>query len=120
VGDIDPSVTIRALQRKDGTWCVCATPLYGLPTYIGDFKSEVEAQNWIIRKAKEHFPKRSRCAEYTEREAAANQGEQHDRFHAVDRLRVDVKFVSEVGHDTSAIRARAISKFVEVPRPDGA
>jgi hypothetical protein len=45
-----------------------------------------------------------RCAEYTEREAAANQGEQHDRFHAADLLRVDVKFVSEVGHGTLALR----------------
>jgi hypothetical protein len=27
--------------------------------YIGDFKSEVEAQNWIIHKAKDHFPRRS-------------------------------------------------------------
>jgi hypothetical protein len=24
-------------------------------TYIGNFKSEVEAQDWIIRKAKDHF-----------------------------------------------------------------
>jgi hypothetical protein len=32
-----------------------------------------------------------RCAEYTEREAAANQGEQHGRFNAVDLLLVDVK-----------------------------
>jgi hypothetical protein len=45
-----------------------------------------------------------RCAEYTEREAAANQGKQYDRFHAVDLLRVDVKFVSEVGHGTLALR----------------
>ena len=60
VGDIDPNPTIRALQRKDGTWCVCATPPYGPSTYIGDFKSEVEAQNWIIHKAKDHFPRRNR------------------------------------------------------------
>jgi len=60
VGDIDPNLTIRALQRKDGTWCVCATPPYGLSTYMGDFRSEVEAQNWIIHKAKDHFPRRNR------------------------------------------------------------
>jgi hypothetical protein len=60
VGDIDPNLTIRALPRKDGTWCVCATQPYGPSTYIGNFKSEVEAQNWIIHKAKEHFPKRNR------------------------------------------------------------
>src|SRR6478672_9228171 len=42
-----------------------------------------------------------RCAEYTEREAAANKGKQHDRFHAVDLLLVDVKLVGEVGHGTS-------------------
>ena len=56
VGDIDPNLTIRALQRKDGTWCVCATPPYGPATYIGGFKSEVEAQDWIIHKAKDQFP----------------------------------------------------------------
>jgi hypothetical protein len=32
-----------------------------------------------------------RCAKYTEREAAANQGKQHGRFYAVDLLLVDVK-----------------------------
>jgi len=47
-----------------------------------------------------------RCAEYTEREAAANQGEQHGRFHAVDLLLVDVKLVGEVGHSTSPARNR--------------
>ncbi len=60
VGDIDPNLTIRAQQRKDGTWCVCTTPSCGPSTYIGDFKSEVEAQNWIIHKAKDHFPRRKR------------------------------------------------------------
>jgi hypothetical protein len=30
-----------------------------------------------------------RCGEYTEGQAAANQGEQHGRFHAVDLLPVD-------------------------------
>jgi hypothetical protein len=60
------------------------------------------------RGAKRRLPDRKhsadiidRCAEYTEREAAANQGEQHDRFHAVDLL--DVKFVSEVGHGALAL-----------------
>ncbi|MFZ2078348.1 MAG: hypothetical protein WAV38_17165 [Xanthobacteraceae bacterium] len=43
----------------------------------------------------------NRCAEYTERDAAANEEEQHGRFHAVDRLLVDVKLVSEVGHGNS-------------------
>jgi hypothetical protein len=42
-----------------------------------------------------------RCAKYTEREAAANQAEQHGRFHAVDLLLVDVKLVGKVGHGTS-------------------
>jgi hypothetical protein len=41
------------------------------------------------------------CAEYTEREAAANEREQHGRLHAVDRLLVDVKLASEVGHRNS-------------------
>ena len=40
-------------------------------------------------------------AEYTEREAAANKRKQHCRFHAVDRLLVDVKLASEVGHGNS-------------------
>jgi hypothetical protein len=55
VGDIDPNLTIRPLQRKDGTWCVYATLPYAPSTYIGDFKSEVEAQDWIIHKAKDYF-----------------------------------------------------------------
>jgi hypothetical protein len=42
-----------------------------------------------------------RCGEYTEGQAAANQGEQHGRFHAVDLLPVDVKLVCEVGHGYS-------------------
>jgi hypothetical protein len=42
-----------------------------------------------------------RCGEYTEGQAAANQGEQHGRFHAVDLLPIDVKLVCEVGHGYS-------------------
>jgi hypothetical protein len=42
-----------------------------------------------------------RCGKYTEGQAAANQGEQHGRFHAVDLLPVDVKLVCEVGHGYS-------------------
>jgi len=34
-------------------------------------------------------------AEYTEPEAAPDQGEQHGRFYAVDLLLVDVKLVGE-------------------------
>jgi hypothetical protein len=47
--------------------------------------------------ARQYLPDRKRsadiidcCAEYTEREATANEREQHGRFHAVDRLLVDV------------------------------
>jgi len=40
------------------------------------------------------------CTEYTESEATANQGEQHDRFHPVDLLLVDMKLVGEVSHGT--------------------
>jgi hypothetical protein len=39
--------------------------------------------------------RRTECAE---REAPANDREQHGRFHAVDLLLVDVKLVGEVGH----------------------
>jgi len=39
-----------------------------------------------------------RCAEYTEREAAANEREQYGRFHAVDRFLIDVQLISEVRH----------------------
>jgi hypothetical protein len=42
-----------------------------------------------------------RCTEYAERDAPANEEEQHGRLHAVDRLLVDVKLVSEVGHINS-------------------
>jgi hypothetical protein len=44
-----------------------------------------------------------RCAEYTEREAAANQGEQHGRFHAVDVLLVNMKLVGESGHHGTSL-----------------
>jgi hypothetical protein len=57
---ISDDVVIEMPQSAYGTWCVCATPSYGPSTYIGDFKSEVEAQNWIIHKAKDHFPRRDR------------------------------------------------------------
>ena len=51
---------------------------------------------------------KGRCAEDTQREAAANQGEQNDRFRPVDLLLVDVKLVGEVGHQiiTRAMRRR--------------
>ena len=48
-----------------------------------------------------------RCAEYTEREAAANDGEQHGRFHAVNLLLVDVKLVGEVGHGNRPCNTRS-------------
>jgi hypothetical protein len=38
------------------------------------------------------------CAQYAEREAADNYGEQHGRFHALDLLLVEVGFVGEAGH----------------------
>ena len=41
------------------------------------------------------------CAECTDYESAANEREQHGRFHAVDLLPVDVKLVCEVGHGYS-------------------
>jgi len=44
-----------------------------------------------------------RRAEYTEPEAAANQGEQHGRFYPVDLLLVEVKLVGEVGHGNSPL-----------------
>ena len=57
---------------------------------------------------RQYLPDRKRSAdvidcgaEYTEREAAANKRKQHCRFHAVDRLLVDVKLASEVGHGNS-------------------
>ena len=57
---------------------------------------------------RQYLPDRKRSADvidcgaqYTEREAAANEREQHCRFHAVDRLLVDVKLASEVGHGNS-------------------
>jgi hypothetical protein len=43
-----------------------------------------------------------RCAECAEREAAANDRKQHGRFHAVDRLFIDVKLVGEVDHGNYA------------------
>ena len=42
----------------------------------------------------------NRCAEYTEREAAAYEREHHGRFHAVDGLLVDV---NEVGHNNNPL-----------------
>jgi hypothetical protein len=44
---------------------------------------------------------RRSATEYAERDAPANEEEQHGRLHAVDRLLVDVKLVSEVGHINS-------------------
>jgi hypothetical protein len=59
----DPYATLAALfgcvRKADAARSRDAMLPYG-PTYIGDFKSEVEAQNWIIRKAKDHFPRRKR------------------------------------------------------------
>jgi hypothetical protein len=45
----------------------------------------------------------NRCTECAEREAPANDREQHGRFHAVDLLLVDVKLVGEVGHGKSPL-----------------
>jgi hypothetical protein len=42
----------------------------------------------------------NRCARYTEREAAANQGDQHGGFRAIDLLLVD-KLASKVGNGNS-------------------
>jgi hypothetical protein len=58
MAEIDPDLTIRPYQRKDGTWCARATPSYGPAEDVGDFKSEAEVQDWIIHKARERFPKR--------------------------------------------------------------
>src|SRR5712691_274070 len=44
-----------------------------------------------------------RCAEYAEREAAANEREQYGRFHAVDRFLIDVQLISEVGHGSNLL-----------------
>jgi hypothetical protein len=51
-----------------------------------------------VKSKKQYLPDRKRSAdiidcsaEYTDREAAANEREQHCRFHAVDRLLVDVE-----------------------------
>jgi hypothetical protein len=55
----------------------------------------------------------NRCAECGQREAPANDREQHDRFHAVELLLVDVKLVSEVGHAKApAMRNHSITCLV--------
>jgi hypothetical protein len=56
---LDPNLTIRPQERKDGSWCVRATRSYVPFTDVGNFKCETDAQDWIIHKAKDHFGKKS-------------------------------------------------------------
>ena len=49
----------------------------------------------------------NRCTECAEREAPANDREQHGRFHAVNLLLVDVKLVGEVGHGNRPCNTRS-------------
>jgi len=56
-----PSDQVRKfipVERKDGSWSVKAEHPDAVTQDIGDFKSEAEAQDWIIKESAGYFGKR--------------------------------------------------------------
>jgi hypothetical protein len=54
-----PSAQLISREYKDGRgWYVEATPDGGVPENVGDFASDSEAQDWIIRKSAAYFKTR--------------------------------------------------------------
>jgi hypothetical protein len=53
--NFNQELTLRPKEREDGSWYVEATWKNAPPQIIGNFKSESEAQDWIIYKSGAHF-----------------------------------------------------------------
>jgi hypothetical protein len=56
---LDQNRTFIPVERKDGSWSVKAEHPDAVTQDIGDFKSEAEAQDWIIQESASYFRKRS-------------------------------------------------------------
>ncbi len=55
--EFDQKFSLKPVQRQNGTWCVQATQSFARSQYIGPFKSETAAHDWIIHGASEYFQK---------------------------------------------------------------
>ncbi|MGC1327660.1 MAG: hypothetical protein WA850_18250 [Xanthobacteraceae bacterium] len=55
MANLDPELLLVPQERKDGTWFVKAERPNRATQHIGDFKTEAEAQDWIIMQSGAYF-----------------------------------------------------------------
>jgi hypothetical protein len=55
MANLNPELLLVPQERKDGTWFVKAERPNRATQHIGDFKTEAEAQDWIITQSGAYF-----------------------------------------------------------------